>query len=216
LNEGIFNASGTKLAEPPRRPPAAHTHTDPMEIVELEMCDVRSTTGSDLSSDAGCSSSGMTRSDSVVFDDGTQVPREVAELGLHGEINLFELSMEGQLQALAQAHARIAAEKRLQQDWFLTPVLGKSLSWVRNHPHRPCPTRIAPSQTPVARRANIFHPEHRITCGASSQVRHTLKDAKSTYQKIAAAGGGGARGRGNTFSALRPAATRQTPSRLEV
>jgi hypothetical protein len=46
-----------------------------MEIVELEMCDVRSTTGSDLSSDAGCSSSGMTRCDSIVFDDGTEVPR---------------------------------------------------------------------------------------------------------------------------------------------
>jgi len=115
-----------------------------MEIVELEMCDVRSTTGSDLSSDAGCSSSGMTRCDSIVFDDGTEVPREVAELGLHGEINLFELSMEGQLQALAQAHARASAEKRLQQDWFLTPVLGKSLSWVRHHPPHPCSTPTAP------------------------------------------------------------------------
>lgn len=111
-----------------------------MEIVETEMCDVRSTSGSEMSSDACCSQSG-----SVTFDDGTEVPREVANLGVHADINMFELTTEGQLQALAQAHARIAAEKRLQQEWFLTPVLGKSLSWVRHHPHEPCPTRTAPT-----------------------------------------------------------------------
>jgi hypothetical protein len=99
-----------------------------MEIIE--MCDVRRTDAdsdrSDMASTSGCS-------DSFYFDDGTEVPREVLELGLHAEVNMFELSAQGQLQALNQARARHAAQQN-QKAWFLTPVLGKTATWVsRQH-----------------------------------------------------------------------------------